>query len=248
MNWRRKRTARQKDRERRQQAVDKAQAALDKAEQEHAKRAAAIQTEIEAIEKRRKPKMPTGTRKEGGWKLRCGARGTKPTRERNSLINGSPLRVPCALAVWLRGSARLAAAMVLDVERRRLGLADGEAVVEFAQGFKDLIDGDRCPEAGRRPQRGTGGDRRCVGCPGRQNGALLGCRAAFHTSVIQERSLVHLSSRSAVYLRDRFLAVRARADRTRRFSRTPRPIVRLIWEQPVVCEKTTLRNSDWRSA
>ena len=45
-------TARQKDRERRQQAVDKAQAALDKAEQEYAKRAAAIQAEVEALEKR----------------------------------------------------------------------------------------------------------------------------------------------------------------------------------------------------
>jgi hypothetical protein len=44
--------ARQKDRERRQQAVDKAQAAFDKAEQEHAKRAAAIQAEVEALEKR----------------------------------------------------------------------------------------------------------------------------------------------------------------------------------------------------
>jgi hypothetical protein len=44
--------ARQKERERRQQAVDKAQAAMDKAEQEHAKRAAAIQAEIEALEKR----------------------------------------------------------------------------------------------------------------------------------------------------------------------------------------------------
>src|SRR5207247_11138511 len=44
--------ARQKDRERRQQAVDKAQAALDKAEQNHAKRAAAIQAEVEALEKR----------------------------------------------------------------------------------------------------------------------------------------------------------------------------------------------------
>jgi hypothetical protein len=44
--------ARQKERERRQQAVDNAQAALDKAEQEHAKRAAAIQAEIEALEKR----------------------------------------------------------------------------------------------------------------------------------------------------------------------------------------------------
>ena len=44
--------ARQKERGRRQQAVDKAQAALDKAEQDHAKRAAAIQAEVEALEKR----------------------------------------------------------------------------------------------------------------------------------------------------------------------------------------------------
>jgi flagellar biosynthesis GTPase FlhF len=44
--------ARQKERERRQRAVDKAQAALDKAEQEHAKRAAAIQAEVETLEKR----------------------------------------------------------------------------------------------------------------------------------------------------------------------------------------------------
>ncbi|MFK4719722.1 flagellar biosynthesis GTPase FlhF [Bradyrhizobium niftali] len=44
--------ARQKQRERRQQAVDKAQAALDKAEQEHAKRAATIQAEVEALEKK----------------------------------------------------------------------------------------------------------------------------------------------------------------------------------------------------
>src|SRR5205823_5935354 len=41
----REEVARQKERERRQQAVDKAQAALDKAEQEHAKRAAAVQAE-----------------------------------------------------------------------------------------------------------------------------------------------------------------------------------------------------------
>jgi hypothetical protein len=43
--------ARQKERERRQQAVDRAQAALDKAEQEHAKRAAAIQAQIEALKR-----------------------------------------------------------------------------------------------------------------------------------------------------------------------------------------------------
>jgi hypothetical protein len=45
-------TARQKERERRQQAIDKAQAALDKAERGHAKRAVAIQAEIEALEKK----------------------------------------------------------------------------------------------------------------------------------------------------------------------------------------------------
>jgi hypothetical protein len=45
-------TARQKERERRQQAIDKAQAALDKAEQGHAKRAVAIQAEIEVLEKK----------------------------------------------------------------------------------------------------------------------------------------------------------------------------------------------------
>jgi hypothetical protein len=44
--------ARQKERERRQHAVDKAQAAFDEAEQEHAKRAAAIQAEVEVLEKR----------------------------------------------------------------------------------------------------------------------------------------------------------------------------------------------------
>jgi len=43
---------RQKDRERRQRAVDKAQTALDKAGREHAKRVAALQAEIEAIEKK----------------------------------------------------------------------------------------------------------------------------------------------------------------------------------------------------
>jgi hypothetical protein len=47
----REEAARQKERERRLQAVDKAQAAFDKADDEHAKRAAAIQTEIDALEK-----------------------------------------------------------------------------------------------------------------------------------------------------------------------------------------------------
>jgi hypothetical protein len=44
--------ARERERERRQRAVDKAQAALNKAEQEHAKKVAAIQVEIEALEKK----------------------------------------------------------------------------------------------------------------------------------------------------------------------------------------------------
>jgi hypothetical protein len=43
---------REKGRERRQQAVDKAQTSLGKAEGEHAKRAGAIQAEVEALEKR----------------------------------------------------------------------------------------------------------------------------------------------------------------------------------------------------
>ena len=44
--------SRRKERERRQRHVDEAQAALDKAEEEHAKRAAVIQAEVEAIEKK----------------------------------------------------------------------------------------------------------------------------------------------------------------------------------------------------
>jgi hypothetical protein len=44
--------ARQKERERRQQGIDKAKAAFEEAEREHAKRAAAIQIEVEALEKR----------------------------------------------------------------------------------------------------------------------------------------------------------------------------------------------------
>ncbi|MBR0752125.1 cell envelope biogenesis protein TolA [Bradyrhizobium jicamae] len=48
----REEAARQKERERRQQAVDKAQSALDKAEQEHTKRAAAIQAEVDALANR----------------------------------------------------------------------------------------------------------------------------------------------------------------------------------------------------
>jgi hypothetical protein len=50
--WAKEEAAKQRGRERRQQAVDKAQAAMDKAEHEHTKRAAAIQAELEAVEKR----------------------------------------------------------------------------------------------------------------------------------------------------------------------------------------------------
>jgi colicin import membrane protein len=49
---RREEAARQRDRERREKATAKAQALLDKAEREHANRAAAIQAEVEALEKR----------------------------------------------------------------------------------------------------------------------------------------------------------------------------------------------------
>jgi hypothetical protein len=48
----REEAARQKEREHRQQAVDKAQSALDKAERVHAERAAAIQAEMDALEKK----------------------------------------------------------------------------------------------------------------------------------------------------------------------------------------------------
>jgi hypothetical protein len=43
---------RRKERERRQQAIDKAQTALNEAEAEHAKRAAAIQADIEVLDKK----------------------------------------------------------------------------------------------------------------------------------------------------------------------------------------------------
>jgi hypothetical protein len=49
---RREEATRRRDRERREKAIGKAQAALDKAEREHATKAAAIQAEVEAIEKR----------------------------------------------------------------------------------------------------------------------------------------------------------------------------------------------------
>ncbi|MGY3609013.1 MULTISPECIES: cell envelope biogenesis protein TolA [unclassified Bradyrhizobium] len=49
---RREEAARQRNRERREKATAKARAALDKAEREHAKKAADIQAEVEAIEKR----------------------------------------------------------------------------------------------------------------------------------------------------------------------------------------------------
>jgi hypothetical protein len=45
-------TSRERDRERREKATAKAQAALDKAEREYAKRAADIEAEREALEKR----------------------------------------------------------------------------------------------------------------------------------------------------------------------------------------------------
>jgi len=48
----REEVARQKERARRQQGVDKAQKELDEAARDHAKRAAAIQTEMEVLEKR----------------------------------------------------------------------------------------------------------------------------------------------------------------------------------------------------
>ncbi|MEH6952690.1 hypothetical protein V4R08_15530 (plasmid) [Nitrobacter sp. NHB1] len=48
--------------ERRLEAITKAQAALGKAERDHAKRAAVIQAEIDAIEKKGKLPMPIAIR------------------------------------------------------------------------------------------------------------------------------------------------------------------------------------------
>jgi hypothetical protein len=60
--------ARQRERERRQQAIDKAQTALEKAEQEHARRAAALRAEIEAIEKKLKAEDADWDEEEGRLK------------------------------------------------------------------------------------------------------------------------------------------------------------------------------------
>jgi hypothetical protein len=71
---------RQMQRARRQQAVDKAQAALDKAEREYASRAAPIQAEMEAIEKRSQAETARWKRRRSGWMRRCGARGARAPR------------------------------------------------------------------------------------------------------------------------------------------------------------------------
>jgi hypothetical protein len=57
--------ARQKERERRQEAVDKAQAALETAEREHAKRAAAIQLEVDIREKKYQAESAPGDNERG---------------------------------------------------------------------------------------------------------------------------------------------------------------------------------------
>jgi hypothetical protein len=64
----REEAARQKERARRREAVDKAQAALDKAEEEHAKRAAAMRAEIEAIETKLKAEDADWDEEEGRLK------------------------------------------------------------------------------------------------------------------------------------------------------------------------------------
>ena len=64
----REEAARQKEQARRQEAVDKAQAALDKAEEEHAKRAAAMRAEIEAIETKLKAEDADWDEEEGRLK------------------------------------------------------------------------------------------------------------------------------------------------------------------------------------
>ena len=64
----REEAARRKEQARRQEAVDKAQAALEKAEEEHAKRAAAMRAEIEAIETKLKAEDADWDEEEGRLK------------------------------------------------------------------------------------------------------------------------------------------------------------------------------------
>jgi hypothetical protein len=66
--------------ERHQQAVDKAQAALDKAEQEHAKQAAAIQTEVEVLEKRSQTEEALWDEDKGDWSFVAGRAGLTVSR------------------------------------------------------------------------------------------------------------------------------------------------------------------------
>jgi hypothetical protein len=73
----REEAARQKERERREHAIDKAQAAFDKAEAEHAKRAAAIQVEIDALEKKARADEADWDKERGRLEAGCGARGTE---------------------------------------------------------------------------------------------------------------------------------------------------------------------------
>ena len=63
------------------------------------------------------------------------------------------------------------------MEKRRCGFPAGRvtrAAVEFAQGVEDLVDGDRRLQSFRSAQRRAGSDRRSIGSPGGEDGALLG--------------------------------------------------------------------------
>src|SRR5256885_12565356 len=61
------------------------------------------------------------------------------------------------------------------------GLAAGRMAwpaVQFAKGLEYLIDGNRDSETRRCPQRWTGCNRGCIGCPGSKNGPLFCKRKA----------------------------------------------------------------------
>ena len=64
----REEAARQKERERRKQAANKAQAILDRAQREHAKRAEAIQAELEALEIRSRAEETRWEQEKSDWK------------------------------------------------------------------------------------------------------------------------------------------------------------------------------------
>jgi hypothetical protein len=110
----REEATRKKERERRQQAMDKAQAAFDEAEREHTKRAAAIQAEMAAIEKKARAEDVNWDKQRGRLEAALRrARGLRQSRgarkeAQSSRVLTRSVRVSVSPA-FIRGSAQLTA-------------------------------------------------------------------------------------------------------------------------------------------